>query len=52
MKYIYYHKFETKLLLVTNTTYRKLGKVNGSFTWRSMELEMDCNVDALFAVNV
>ena len=41
IKYIYYYKFETKLLLITNKNYENW-ESQSSFTWRSME--GGCNV--------
>ena len=43
IKYIYYNKFETKFLLITNKNYENW-ESQSSFTWRSME--GDCNVYA------
>ena len=43
------HKFETKLLLITNTSFRKIEKGQSSFIWRSRK--GDCNAYALIAVN-
>ena len=43
IKYIYYYKFETKLLLITNKNYENWVS-QSSFTWRSME--GDCYVYA------
>ena len=40
---------ETKLLLITNTIYRKIEKSQSSFTWWSMK--RDCNAYAHVAVN-
>ena len=49
IKYIHCHKFETKLLLITNTIYWKIETSPSSFTWRSME--RNCYTYALIAVN-
>ena len=49
VKYIYCHKFETKLLLITGLQSRKIGKSQSSFTWQSVK--GGCNIYALFNVN-
>lgn len=47
-KYIYCHKYETKLLLIS-THSRKIGRSQSLFTGHS--IKGDCNVNVHFAVN-